>query len=94
MTREMTGEKHTNTTATWNTVPSLEPKPLSTRELRACVARAIASLQSQGIRDWEILEAWSDLAWKAGDRKTTRLLEQAAQDLKEIRRSQQTKTTN
>lgn len=64
-------------------IPDLEPKPLSTKELRQKVAQAISYLESQGIRDWEILEAWSNLTWKAGHRKATKVLETAAQELKD-----------
>jgi hypothetical protein len=80
----MTREKHINTSlVTRNTVPDLEPKPLSTKQLRDCVAKAISSLETQGIRDWEILEAWSNLTWKARNYKATKALEKAAQELKE-----------
>jgi len=60
----------------------LESEPLSTKQLRAHVAAALSSLQSLGIKDWEILEAWSDITWKAGNHKATRVLEDAAHALK------------
>jgi hypothetical protein len=65
------------------TVPDLEPEPLSTKQIRAYVARAIYLLESKGIKDWEILQAWSDITWKAGNQKATKVLEQAAEDLKD-----------
>ncbi|MFB8792251.1 MAG: hypothetical protein U7123_26235 [Potamolinea sp.] len=65
------------------TVPDLEPEPLSTKQIRAYVARAISILESKGIKDWEILQAWSDITWKAGNHKATKVLEQAAEDLKD-----------
>lgn len=90
----MTQEKHTDdsTNLKPNTVPNLEPNPLSTKQIRAHVAKAITSLEAQGIRDWEILEAWSNITWKAGNKKATKVLEKAAQELKEAMRSQITES--
>ena len=90
----MTQEEHTpkSTNPKPKTIPNLEPNPLSTKQIRAYVAKAIASLETQGIRDWEILEAWSDITWKAGNKKATKVLEKAAQELKEAMRSQITES--
>lgn len=65
----------------------LDASPLSTQQLRHKVAEAIAFLESQGIRDWEILEAWSDIMWKAGNREATKALEKAAQAVKKCERT-------
>jgi hypothetical protein len=91
----MTREKHPNNTiiATRGTTPDIEPEPLSTKQLRTRVAQALAFLESQGIRDWEILEAWSGLSWRAGNHKAMRVLERAARELKEAKRSQEVKTS-
>lgn len=79
----MTKEKDIyNTNALGDILTDLDASPLSTKQLRQKVAEAIAFLESQGIRDWEILEAWSDLMWKAGNREATKALEKAAQEVK------------
>ncbi len=79
----MTKEKDIyNTNALTDILADLDNSPLSTKQLRQKVAEAIAFLESQGIKDWEILEAWSDLMWKAGNREATKALEKAAQEVK------------
>ncbi|HEY9599473.1 MAG TPA: hypothetical protein V6D33_17565 [Cyanophyceae cyanobacterium] len=45
------------------------------------VKRAIASLQSQGIKNWEILDAWSEFAHQQGDYAVADTLESAAFEL-------------
>ena len=88
----MNAEKHIyNTDALSDILAELETSPLSTKQLRQKVAEAIADLESQGIRDWEILEAWSNINWKAGNRKASKVLEEAAHKLKEGKRSQMTR---
>lgn len=81
-------QTHNSTNPKAKSIPNLEPNPLSTKQIRAYVAKAIASLEAQGIRDWEILEAWSDITWKAGNKEATKVLEKAAHELKEAMRSQ------
>lgn len=48
---------------------------------REDVQEAIASLKAQGIKDWEILDAWSELAHKQGDYAVADTLESAAYEL-------------
>lgn len=78
----MTKEKDIYNTRVSDILTDLDNSPLSTQQLRQKVAEAIAFLESQGIRDWEILEAWSDIMWKAGNREATKALEKAAQEVK------------
>ncbi len=82
----MTKEKDIYNTRVSDILIDLDNSPLSTQQLRQKVAEAIAFLESQGIRDWEILEAWSDIMWKAGNREATKALEKAAQEVKKCER--------
>jgi hypothetical protein len=82
----MTKEKDIYNTRVSDILTDLDNSPLSTKQLRQKVAEAIAFLESQGIRDWEILEAWSDIMWKAGNREATKALEKAAQEVKKCER--------
>lgn len=82
----MTKEKEIYNTKVSDILTDLDSSPLSTKQLRQKVAEAIAFLESQGIRDWEILEAWSDIMWKAGNREATKALEKAAQEVKKCER--------
>ncbi len=87
----MTKEKDIyNTNALPDILAELDSQPLSTKQLRQKVAEAIYYLESQGIRDWEILEAWSGITWRAGNRKASRALEKAAAELKKSELSQAT----
>ena len=45
------------------------------------VKEAIASLKAKGIKDWEILDAWSELAHEQGDYAVADTLESAAYEL-------------
>ncbi len=36
--------------------------PLSTKQLREEVRNALTHLKAQGIKDWEILNAWSEIS--------------------------------
>ena len=91
----MTKEKDIyNTNALPDILAELDSQPLSTKQLRQKVAEAIYYLESQGIRDWEILEAWSDITWRAGNRKVTRVLEKAAEELKKFEESQVPENTD
>lgn len=83
----MTKEKDIYGTQVSNIFTDLDTSPLSTQQLRHKVADAIAFLESQGIRDWEILEAWSDIMWKAGNREATKALENAALEVKKCDKS-------
>jgi hypothetical protein len=82
----MTKEKDIYNTKVSDILTDLDNSPLSTKQLRQKVAEAIAFLESQGIRDWEILEAWSDIMWKAGNREATKALEKASQEVKKCER--------
>jgi len=48
---------------------------------REDVQKAIASLKAKGIKDWEILDAWSALAHQQGDYAVADTLESAAYEL-------------
>ena len=82
----MTKEQDIYNTRVSDILTDLDNSPLSTQQLRQKVAEAIAFLESQGIRDWESLEAWSDIMWKAGNREATKALEKAAQEVKKCNR--------
>lgn len=49
------------------TVPSSSTAPLSTKQVRDEVRNAIASLKAKGIKDWEILNVWSEIAHQQGN---------------------------
>lgn len=40
---------------------------LRTNQVRDEVKNAIASLETKGIKDWEILNAWSEIAFEQGN---------------------------
>ncbi|MDP8965308.1 MAG: hypothetical protein M3O33_15270 [Cyanobacteriota bacterium] len=52
-------------------------------EIPPRVREAIASLEAEGIRDWQILSAWSELLHERGDFKKGEVLSMATQLLVE-----------
>lgn len=60
------------------TVPSSSTAPLSNRDE---VRNAIANLKAKGIPDWQILNAWSELAQEQGNYVAADTLASAAYEL-------------
>lgn len=56
-------------------------KPEQVKAAQQEVRKAIASLKAKGIKDWEILDAWSTLAHQQGDYAVADTLESAAYEL-------------
>jgi hypothetical protein len=56
-------------------------KPERVKTAKEEVRKAIASLKAKGIKDWEILDAWSELAHQQGDYAVADTLESAAYEL-------------
>ncbi|MEQ8971071.1 MAG: hypothetical protein RIE73_11825 [Coleofasciculus sp. C1-SOL-03] len=52
-----------------------------TQQIQHQVNQAIASLKSQGIHDWEILDAWSKLLHQQGNYAAADTLASAAYEL-------------
>lgn len=55
--------------------------PLSLDQVRERVREAIASLETQGIADWQILSAWSELIHERGNFRKGEILSMATQFL-------------
>lgn len=63
------------------TVPSSSTAPLSTKQIRDEVRSAIANLDAKGIKGWEILSAWSEIAHEQGNYAVADTLASAAFEL-------------
>lgn len=64
-----------------STVPSSSTTPLSTKQVRDEVRNAIANLEAKGIKGWEILSAWSEIAHGQGNYAVADTLASAAFEL-------------
>lgn len=56
-------------------------QPRSNQQVGDTVREAIAQWKSQGIQDWEILDAWANLAYQQGNYAVADTLETAAYEL-------------
>lgn len=63
------------------TVPSSSTAPLSTKQIMDEVRNAIANLEAKGIKDWEILNVWSEIAHSQGNYAAADTLASAAYEL-------------
>lgn len=64
-----------------DTVLSSNPAPLSTKQVKDEVRNAIANLKARGIKDWEILNTWSEIAHEQGNYAVADTLANAAYEL-------------
>lgn len=55
--------------------------PLSTKQLREEVRNALVYLKARGIKDWEILDIWSEIAQEQSNYATADTLASAAYEL-------------
>lgn len=62
-------------------VPSSSTAPLSSKQIRDEVLKAISNLKAKGITDWQILNAWSELAQESGNYAAADTLASAAFEL-------------
>lgn len=62
-------------------VPSSSTAPLFTQQLRDEARNAIANLKAKGIKDWEILDVWSEIAHEQGNYAVADTLASAAYEL-------------
>ncbi len=62
-------------------VPNSSTAPLSSKQTRDEVKNAIANLKAKGIPDWQILNAWSELAQEQGNYAAADTLASAAYEL-------------
>lgn len=62
-------------------VPSSGTASLSTRQVRDEVLNAITNLKAKGIKDWQILTVWSEIAQEQGNYAAADTLASAAFEL-------------
>lgn len=63
------------------TVPSSSTAPLSSKQIKDEVRNAIANLKTKGIKDWEILNIWSEIVQEQGNYAAADTLASAAYEL-------------
>jgi hypothetical protein len=63
------------------TVPSSSTASLSTKQIGEEVRNALTHLKTKGIKDWEILATWSEIAQEQGNYATADTLASAAYEL-------------
>ncbi len=63
------------------TVPSSSTAPLSIQQIRDEVRNAIANLKARGIKDWEILDVWSEITHEEDNYAAADTLASAAYEL-------------
>lgn len=64
-----------------STVPGSSTAPRSTEQIKDEVRNAIANLKAKGIKDWEILNVWSEIAHEQGNYAAADTLASAAYEL-------------
>ncbi len=64
-----------------STVSDSITAPLSTEQVRDEVKNAIAFLKAKGIKDWEILNVWSEIAHSQGNYAVADTLASATYEL-------------
>lgn len=62
-------------------VPSSSTAPISTKQIQDEVRNVITNLKAKGIKDWEILDVWSEIAHKQGNYAAADTLASAAYEL-------------
>lgn len=63
------------------TVKDSDTKPLSTPQVQDAIQTTIAQWKSQGVLDWQILDAWATLAYQQGNYAVADTLASAAYEL-------------
>ncbi len=62
-------------------VPSSSTAPLSIKQIKEEVRNALTHFKAKGIKDWEILDTWSEIAQEQGNYATADTLASAAYEL-------------